>query len=82
MVLPRRLRQLANEARAAMDEPHPSPELVPPLHARAAVVLTGRAILVPYRGPRWGREPVEISGQQRTATDNDAAGQPACRLVA
>jgi hypothetical protein len=29
-------------------------------------------------GSRWGREPSEISGQQETTMDNDAAGQPAC----
>jgi hypothetical protein len=33
-------------------------------------------------GPRRGREPPSISGQQRTTTDNDTAGRPACRLVA
>jgi hypothetical protein len=33
-------------------------------------------------GPHWGREPAKISGQQRTTTDNNTPGQPACWLAA
>ena len=36
--------------------------------APSNLVLAGRALRVPYRGPCWGREPSEISGQQRTTT--------------
>ena len=38
----------ANEARVAMDGSRPSPEPDPNRQARAAVVLTGRAIFVPF----------------------------------
>jgi hypothetical protein len=47
--LPRALPALANEARVALDGPRPSPELMPPLPAERHVVLTGRAISVPFR---------------------------------
>jgi hypothetical protein len=52
VILPRRLRQLANEARVTLDRPHPSAELAPPRSGMSAVVLTGRAICVPFRPRR------------------------------
>jgi hypothetical protein len=42
----------ANEARVTLEEPRPSPELLPSPPGRSQVILTGRAIPVPFRSRR------------------------------
>jgi hypothetical protein len=78
-VLPRRLCGCPRP-KITRDRPHLSPELAPSPLGRSCVILTGHAHAC--HGPRRGRELTRISGQQRTTTDNDITGQPACRLAA
>jgi hypothetical protein len=70
------LRQPANEARGHRGRASPSGRAGDRRrHASSNVVLAGRALLVPYRGPRWGRNSAEPGEQQRTAGDNEPRGQ-------
>jgi hypothetical protein len=72
---------LANEARVDPDGPRPSHELVAIASTQEQVRPNRPCPPCAPCGPRWGREPPAPSGHQRTATDNDTAGQPACPLV-
>src|SRR4029453_14420937 len=65
--LPRRLRRLANEAVVTEDGPHPhlSCDVAPP---RKSCPPRRPCLGLPQPGPRGGREPSRISGQQRTTT--------------
>jgi hypothetical protein len=72
---------LANEARVDPDGPRPSQELVAIASTQEQVRPNRPCPPCAPCGPRWGREPPAPSGHQRTATDNDTAGQPACPLV-
>jgi hypothetical protein len=63
--LPHGLRPFANEARVPLVGPHLSPKPMPSRQGWSAVVLTSRAISVPFT-------PV-MTGAERTTTDNTTA---------